>query len=310
MTSLNDSMPTIASRSMLCGSARLLRAPVAALLLIGSAAMIAATPAAAASGANPTITVAGVAVAEGNSGQTSMPFTISLAAVPSTTVTARFQTFPNHSPLQPGDATPGSSCSTGVDYLAVDQVVTIPANANPPQATVNVPICGDTLNEGGEIVSALLNSVQGATCQELCATWATIVDDDDVPGVSVANASQTEGSSTLLPLQHHVVFPVTLSAASAHTVTVNYATSPIEVLTKQQIVRAAFGARACGGTADYVSTSGTLSFNPGETSKTVSVTICGDTTPELNENLLLVLSNPVNATLTDGTGLGTIIDDD
>jgi hypothetical protein len=60
---------------------------------------------------------------------------------------------------------------------------------------VDVPICGDTLNEYGEVVSAGLSVVQGATCQELCATWVTIVDDDILPGLSVANASQTEGSS-------------------------------------------------------------------------------------------------------------------
>jgi hypothetical protein len=271
---------------------------------------MAATPAAAASAGNPTIGVAGVAVTEGNNGQTSMPFTVSLAAVASTPVTARLRTIPVHSTLQPGDATPGTSCSAGVDFISVDQTVAIPANTNPPQVTVNVPICGDTLDEGGEIVAVQLSAVQGAICQELCATWATIIDDDDLPGLSVGNASQTEGSSAVPALQHHIAFPVTLSAASGATVSVNYATAPINVLTKQQAFQAAVGGASCGSNTDYISTSGTLTFGPGETSRTVSVTLCGDATPELNENFQLILSSPVNASLTDGTGLGTIVDDD
>jgi hypothetical protein len=310
MTRTNESARTIAERPARRAPVSFLRAPLAALLLVGSGAIMAATPVAAASVGDPTIAVAGVAVTEGNSGQTSMPFTVSLAAVSAAPVTARFRTIPNHTPLQPGDATPGPSCSAGVDYIAVDQTVTIPANANPPQVTVNVPICGDTLNEGGEIVTVQLSAVQGAICQELCATWATIVDDDNLPGLSVGNASQTEGSSTSNALEHHLVFPVTLSAASSFAVSVNYATAPIKVLTKQQAFQAAVGGASCGGNTDYLSTSGTLTFSPGETSRSVSVTICGDTTPELNESFQLILSNPVNAALADGTGLGTIVDDD
>jgi chitinase len=271
---------------------------------------MAATPAAAASVGNPTISVAGVAVTEGNSGQTSMPFTVSLATVSSIPATARFRTIPVHSTPQPGDATPGTSCSAGVDFISVDQAVTIPANTNPPQVTVNVPICGDTLIEGGEIVAVQLSAVQGAVCQELCATWATIEDDDDLPGLSVGNASQTEGSSAFTALQHHIAFPVTLSAVSNETVSVSYATAPINVVTKQQAFQAAVGGASCGGNTDYISTSGTLSFSPGETSRTVSVAICGDTTSELNENFRLILSNPVNAAMTDSIGLGTIVDDD
>jgi hypothetical protein len=310
MTRTNESAPTIAERPARRASVGFLRAPLAALLLVGTGAIMAATPVAAASVGDPTIGVAGVAVTEGNSGQTPMPFTVSLAAVSSTPVTARFRTIPNHSTPQPGDATPGASCSAGVDYIAVDQTVSIPANSNPPQVTVNVPICGDTLNEGGEIVTVQLSAVQGAICQELCATWATIVDDDNQPGLSVGNASQSEGSSVFTALQHHIAFPLTLSGASSATVSVNYATAPIKVLTKQQAFQAAVGGASCSGNTDYISTSGTLTFSPGETSRTVSVTICGDTTPELNENFQLILSNPVNASLTDGTGLGTIIDDD
>ena len=56
--------------------------------------------------------------------------------------------------------------------------------------------------------------------------------------------------------------------------------------------------------------SGKITFAPGETIKTISVEISGDTTDENNENFFVNLSNPTQATIADGQGIGTIIDDD
>ena len=53
-----------------------------------------------------------------------------------------------------------------------------------------------------------------------------------------------------------------------------------------------------------------LTFLPGERVKTVSVDVLGDTAAELTETFSLVLSNPTNARLRDGRGIGTILDDD
>lgn len=62
---------------------------------------------------------------------------------------------------------------------------------------------------------------------------------------------------------------------------------------------------------DYVATSGTLVFAPGETSKTVRVPIIGDTVEEAGDKAFtVVLSNATNASISDGTGEGTITDDD
>lgn len=62
---------------------------------------------------------------------------------------------------------------------------------------------------------------------------------------------------------------------------------------------------------DYVATAGVLSFAQGETSRTVTVTVNGDTTVETTESLFLNLSNPTNgATLGDAQGLGRIVNDD
>ena len=61
---------------------------------------------------------------------------------------------------------------------------------------------------------------------------------------------------------------------------------------------------------DYASASGTLTFNPGDTSKTVAVTVYGDATAQGNRTFSLNLSNPINASVRDGQGTGLIVDED
>ncbi len=67
---------------------------------------------------------------------------------------------------------------------------------------------------------------------------------------------------------------------------------------------------ATTGDNDYQSTSGTLTFTPGQTSKTVTVKVVGDTKVESNETFFVNLSNAVNATIADNQGVGTINNDD
>lgn len=90
------------------------------------------------------------------------------------------------------------------------------------------------------------------------------------------------------------VFTVTLSPDSSQTVTVDYAT--------------ANGTAAAG--SDYTAVANTLTFNPGDTSQTISVPIIGDTGDEADETFFVNLSNPSNAGILDGQAVGTIIDDD
>lgn len=111
------------------------------------------------------------------------------------------------------------------------------------------------------------------------------------PKLSVGDAVVSEGDSGTSTL----TFTVTLSKASTDTVTVSYSTSN-------------GSATAAGG--DYVPAVGTLTFTPGQTSKTVAVTVNGDTLVEFDEQVTLTLSAPVNAAIADGTGVGTIRNDD
>ena len=88
---------------------------------------------------------------------------------------------------------------------------------------------------------------------------------------------------------------VTLAPTSSQTVTVGYAT--------------ANGTATAG--SDYVSAFGTLSFAAGETTKTVSVTINGDTAVEPNEAFFLNLLNATGGVaIADAQGVGTITNDD
>ena len=153
--------------------------------------------------------------------------------------------------------------------------------------TLNV--VGDTaveLNEGFNVVlSAPTNALLGTT------TAAGVVQADDVPTVSIAatSASKAEGSTGTTAF----TFTVTRSS-SLGTSSVNYAL--------------AHGTT----TADDVSgtTSGTVSFASGETSKVVTINVVGDTTIELNETFSVALTNPMGATLGTATATGTVVNDD
>ncbi|MYD92250.1 MAG: hypothetical protein F4Y02_00865 [Chloroflexi bacterium] len=111
-----------------------------------------------------------------------------------------------------------------------------------------------------------------------------------VPALSVADASAEESSGSM-------AFTVTLSAAASESVSVDYATSDGTAVAE----------------ADYTEASGTLTFAPGETSKTVTVTLLDDAHDEGTETFTLKLSNARpsgKATLADATATGSIANTD
>ena len=102
--------------------------------------------------------------------------------------------------------------------------------------------------------------------------------------LSVADAEAEEGTDATLD------FAVTLNREAAGTVTVGYATEN--------------GTATAG--SDYTATSGTLTFQPGETEKTVSVPVLEDDHDEGSETLTLRLTSAAGATIADGEATGTI----
>ncbi|HSE41525.1 MAG TPA: Calx-beta domain-containing protein [Acidobacteriota bacterium] len=111
------------------------------------------------------------------------------------------------------------------------------------------------------------------------------------PSLSINDVSMTEGNSGT----KQFVFTVSLSSTTNSQVTVNYATA---------------NGSATTGNNDYEQASGTLTIPANAASRTISVTVNGDTTNEGNENFTVNLSNATNATIADGQGVGTIQEDD
>jgi hypothetical protein len=108
--------------------------------------------------------------------------------------------------------------------------------------------------------------------------------------ISINDAIVTEGNAGTA----NVTFQVNLSAPSSQPVTVTFSTAN----------------RTASAGSDYVGTSGTLTFDPGETTKTITVAVDGNDTLELNKTFVVNLTSATNAFIADGQGVGTIVNDD
>jgi glucose/arabinose dehydrogenase/PKD repeat protein len=110
-----------------------------------------------------------------------------------------------------------------------------------------------------------------------------------VPSMSIDSVSVSEvaGGTT-------ANFTVSLSSASAFTVTASFATSN--------------GTATAG--SDYVARTGTVTFAPGVTAAPIQLTVNDDALDEVDETFLVTLSNPLHAAIVGGPGTGTITDND
>ncbi|MHA3770669.1 Calx-beta domain-containing protein [Verrucomicrobiota bacterium sgz303538] len=225
----------------------------------------------------PFISAQDVTIAEGHSGTKSLVFSVTLSQSQSSTVTVDYTT-------ADGTATAGS------DYTAVSG--TLSFSPGETMKTVSVPISGDTVQEVDETLRLLLSNAVGVSVGK-AGVLGTIANDDSpesLPVLSVANASVTEGHFGTSSL----IFTFSLSKASASAVSLQYSTAD--------------GTATVG--SDYTATFGTLTFAPGETTKTVSVTISGDQQVEANETLQLLLSGVNGAALGTTEATGFILNDD
>ncbi len=111
-----------------------------------------------------------------------------------------------------------------------------------------------------------------------------------VPSMTIDDVTVTEGNTGTVSAS----FTVRLSSAATQAVTVSFATAN----------------GTATAPADYLAASGALTFTVGALTRTVAVTVNGDTTVEADETFAVGLTNVSGATLADGTGEGTIADDD
>jgi hypothetical protein len=200
--------------------------------------------------------------------------------------------------LAGGTATGGAVCGVGIDYVNTGGTVSFADTET--SKTFNVTICNDATFEPDETFNATLsNPTGGATIGSPGSATVTILNDDPAPGtVSVNDVRVTEGNAGTV----NATFTVTYVGNSPNSASVQYATA---------------NGTATAGT-DYSATSGTVSFasteaplgGPVTVNRTVTVLVNGDLLKEANETFFLNLSNPTNATITDGQGVGIIIDED
>ncbi len=220
----------------------------------------------------PSLSIGNVSVAENVTGGEAK-FTVTLGAASGRDVTVRY-------------ATSNGTATAGSDYTSASGTLTF--DAGDTSKTVNVSVTDDNTDENDETFTVTLSNASNANIGTATAT-GTITDDDPEPSLSIGNVSVAENVTG-----GEAKFTVTLGAASGRDVTVRYATSN--------------GTATAG--SDYTSASGTLTFDAGDTSKTVNVSVTDDNTDEADETFTVTLSNASNASIGTATATGTITDDD
>jgi hypothetical protein len=226
-----------------------------------------------------TVSIGDVTLAEGNAGTSDAVFTISLSSASTHPVTVTFST------------RDGSATVADGDYTAANGTITFAPGVT--SQTIRVPVTGDNKAEGAETFSVVLDTITNAQIGK--GTGVATIANDDTPTLSVADVVVAEGDLDAQgnPQTKNAIFTIRLSNPSTQRVTVNFATQ---------------NGSATVEDGDYADATGTVTFNPGEVEKTVSVQIIGDAKAEPDETFTLNLSEPVNATLADGSAIGTIRD--
>ena len=180
--------------------------------------------------------------------------------------------------------------AVGSDYRAL-QIGKIAFAPGETEKTVTFGLLNDALVEGTELFDVVLTNPVGMTLGD-ARTHAFIASNDNAvvasPVLHVANVAASEDKG-------YIDFLLTLTAPSNSGVSVNYSTS--------------------AGTAvfnsDYIHTTGTLAFIPGEVSKTIRITLIDNASVETSlENFTLNLSGAVNATIGTSSATATIIDNE
>ena len=220
------------------------------------------------------LTMSDVSLVEGNAGTQYASVVVRLDAATNKPVSVNF-------------GTTNGTAAAGSDYSAVSGKLTFAVGET--SKTIQVPVSGDRVGELDETFFVKIHGAKNAKIADATGV-ITIVDDD--PRISIQGDAVTEGNSgtTLL------TFTVTLSVALEEAVTVNYATQDSTAVAGE----------------DYLAAFGTLTFAPGETTKTVTVQILGDTTAEPTETFSVNLSDAsANASIAPFFyAIGGILDDD
>ncbi len=223
----------------------------------------------------PSVSLGDAPVTEGNTGTTVAEFTVSLSAAYDQPVTVSYTT------------ADGSATTADGDYVTRTGALTFNPG-EPLTQTIRITVNGDRRGEPNEAFSVQLSGVTNAFLADGQGV-GTIADDE--PRITIDNASIAEGNRGTKLL----TFMVRLSFAYDVPVTVDFATAD---------------GSATVADNDYLAAAGTVTFNPGQTTQMVTVTINGDKRREPNETFVVNLSNASNALIVDAQAIVTILNDD
>ncbi len=218
------------------------------------------------------LTIADAAVIEGDAGTATLTFRIVYTGKPTGGIAVDY-------------ATAAGSATAGTDYTSASGTAPLPSGGC-KCVDVTVDVLADLDEEANETLLVSLSDPAIATISDGSAT-GTIYDDDGPPAIVVLDAVADEAAGSAF-------FDVALTSSDIDTVTVDYAT--------------ANGTALAGG--DYASTSGTVTFAPGDTLETVDVPVLDDGVAEEEESFTLQLSNPAEATIDRSVAVGSIVDTD
>jgi ELWxxDGT repeat protein len=212
--------------------------------------------------------------AEGNAGTVAFTFTVSLSIESDAPVTVNY-------------TTANGTATAGGDYQATSGTLTFA----PKEVSKNITVfvAGDHVGEANETFFVNLSTATNALIADNRGV-GTIVDDE--PRIRISSVSKKEGNSGTT----QYVFTVTLSAIYDQAVTVSFSTADGTATTID---------------GDYGANNGTLTFNPGETSKKITILVSGDSVKESDEVFYLDLfGNSSNSRFAKKRGIGTILNDD
>ena len=190
------------------------------------------------------------------------------------------------------NSTVSNAFGTGVDFSLANGTLTFADGEQTKDIILSVN--DDTIPEPNEAVTILLRNPTAAALGTL-STFTYVIGDDDTqpvpPFVGFAQSASSAAEATAGTQQ----IAVSLSTPAASTVSVDYAVT---------------GGTATAG-SDYTQSSGTLSFAPGESVRSIPLTILDDNVADAAETIIITLSSPVGLALsTQGTHTFTIVDDD
>ncbi|MEC4891718.1 MAG: Calx-beta domain-containing protein [Oscillatoria sp. PMC 1051.18] len=228
-------------------------------------------------GSLPRISINDLTVTEGNDGTNTASFTVNLDTASSEIITVEYETA-DETAIAPED------------YTAIAATLTF--NPGETSQTIDVETLADNIPEADETFSVNLSNATNATIGDRRGQ-ATITNDDRLipPSLSINEIRVIEGDDgTTL-----ATFTVMLSEPTFDDVVVEYST---------------IDSTATRNENDYTPVLGSLRFKSGETTKTITVEVKGDTAVEDDETFFVNLNNPVNAFVAASQGKATIVNDD